>query len=101
MHHSEIILLDLLAPPIQVKSFPHHIIPWMWHSFYCLNFSLHGIQEIFEQQLSCASITETKLQAFLCLIQYNEWLNICGGLVMPHPHTVQKVGYNLVFPVAY
>ena len=48
-----------------------------WHSFYCSNFSLHGIQEIFQQQVSCASRTEIKLQVLLCLIQclvqYNEW----------------------------
>ena len=48
---------------------------WMWHSFYCLNFSLYEIQEIFEQQISRASITEIKLQALLCSIQYNGTMN--------------------------
>ena len=57
-------------------------MPRMWHSFYCSNFSLHGIQEIFEQQISRASITEIKLEALLYLIK---WFDSCGGLVMPHP----------------
>ena len=56
----------------------------MWRSFYYVNFSLHWIQEIFEQQISHASMTEIKLQV-LYFIQYNEWLDSCGGLVMPHP----------------
>ena len=29
-------------------------------------------------------MTEIKLQV-LCFIQYNEWLDSCGELVMPHP----------------
>ena len=64
-----------------------HVKPHMWRFFYYVNFSLHcnWIKEIFEQQISHASMTEIQLQVLLCFIQYNESLDSCGRLVMPHP----------------
>ena len=76
-HYNETALLDLLLSFHLSVTFPI-IIPLMWHSFHCLSFSLHRLQEKYLNNRCHVQglIINKIIGAFGC---NSEWLDSCGG----------------------